>query len=166
MQHNIDYTKYSSKKLIDYIVNIHHRYLWEEMPKLSKLTLKILSVHGDKHPILLEKVKSLYEALRKELEEHLKKEEEVLFPLMKSCEEAGENKIKDNALEGIRSLRNEHESAGNILKELRKVTNDYEIPGDVCGTFAMTFAKLQEMERHIFAYIHLENNILFKRYEE
>lgn len=161
-----DYTKYSSKELIDHIVDTHHKYLWEEMPKLSKLTLKILSVHGDKHPELLEKVKSLYEDLRKELEQHLKKEEEVLFPLMEAYDEAEEGKEKQNMLEGIRSLKNEHENAGNILKKLRETTQDYTVPDDVCGTFAMTFMKLKEMERDIFTHIHLENNILFKQYEE
>lgn len=163
---NEDYTKYSSKELIDHIVNTHHKYLWEEMPKLSKLTLKILSVHGDKHPDLLEKVKSLYENLRKELEDHLKKEEEVLFPSMEAYEEAKEDKEKQDMLEGITSLKDEHENVGNILRKLRETTKDYTVPDDVCGTFAMTFMKLQEMERDIFTHINLENSILFKRYEE
>lgn len=160
-----DYTKYSSKDLIDHIVNTHHKYLWEEMPILSKLTQRILAAHGDNHPEL-NKVKTLYEDLRKELGDHLKKEEEILFPLMKAYEEAKEGKAKDNMLEGIRSLQDEHESAGNILKELRKVTCDYELPGDACRTYDLTYVKLQEMERDIFLHIHLENNILFKRYEE
>jgi len=160
-----DYTKYSSKDLIDHIVNTHHKYLWEEMPILSKLTQRILAAHGDNHPEL-NKVKTLYEDLRKELGDHLKKEEEILFPLMKAYEEAKEGKAKDNMLEGIRSLQDEHESAGNILKELRKVTHDYELPGDACRTYDLTYVKLQEMERDIFLHIHLENNILFKRYEE
>lgn len=160
-----DYTKYSSKDLIDHIVNTHHKYLWEEMPILSKLTQRILAAHGDNHPEL-NKVKTLYEDLRKELGDHLKKEEEILFPLMKAYEEAKEGKAKDNMLEGIRSLQDEHESAGNILKELRKVTRDYELPGDACRTYDLTYVKLQEMERDIFLHIHLENNILFKRYEE
>lgn len=161
-----DYTKYSSKELIDHIINTHHKYLWQEMPILSKLTQRILAAHEDKHPELLGKVKKLYEDLRKELEAHLKKEEDIVFPLIKAYEEAKEGKDKDDMLEGIRSLHDEHEAAGNILKELRKVTHDYELPSDVCSTFALTYAKLQEMERDIFLHIHLENNILFKRYEE
>lgn len=160
-----DYTKYSSKDLIDHIVNTHHKYLWEEMPVLSKLTQRILAAHGDRHPEL-NKVKILYEDLRKEMEAHLKKEEDILFPLMKAYEEAKEGQEKDNMLEGIRSLQDEHEAAGNILKELRKVTRNYDIPCDVCKTFELTYIKLQKLEEDIFLHIHLENNILFKRYEE
>lgn len=160
-----DYTKYSSKDLIDHIVNTHHKYLWEEMPTLSKLTQRILAAHGDNHPEL-NKVKTLYEDLRKELEAHLKKEEDILFPLMKAYEDAEEGKAKDDMLEGIRNLQDEHETAGNILKELRSVTDDYKVPDDACPTYVMTYKRLEEMERDIFLHIHLENNILFKRYEE
>lgn len=161
-----DYTKYSCKDLIDYIINTHHKYLWEEMPILSKFTQRILAAHGDKHPELLTKVKTLYEDLRKELEAHLRKEEDIVFPLIKTYVEAKDGKAKNDMLKEIRSLKDEHEAAGNILKELRKVTNDYEFPSDVCTTFVMTYKKLKEMERDIFLHIHLENNILFKRYEE
>ncbi|SHI97168.1 iron-sulfur cluster repair di-iron protein [Lutispora thermophila] len=159
-----DYAKYSSIGLMDHIVNTHHKFLWEEMPTLSKLTQRILAAHGDRHPEL-SKVKNLYEDLRNELEDHLKKEEDVIFPLIKAFEEEKEEREKDDVLECIRSLRGEHEAAGNILKELKKTTHDYVVPDDACRTFDLTYTKLQEMERDIFLHIHLENNILFKRYE-
>jgi len=59
----------SSTKLIDYIINTHHVFLRKTLPRLSELTTKILRVHGY--------------SLKAELEQHLIKEEEILFPVIR-----------------------------------------------------------------------------------
>ena len=64
----------------------------------------------------------------------------------------------------MKETENEHDSAGDILKELRKITHDYSVPKDGCSTYFKTFDKLQELEADLFQHIHLENNILFKRF--
>ena len=60
----------------------------------------------------------------------------------------------DKAINIIKQLQDEHTGAGDILKELRIVTNDYDIPKDVCNSYRLTYAKLQEMESDIFQHIH------------
>lgn len=156
-----DWVKEKPSKLVDYIVNKHHRYLKEELPKLSELTFKILRVHGNGHEELF-KVHKLFNTLRTELEGHLVKEEEYLFPAIKKYE-------IDNDKEKVRVLLNEiedeHEGAGNIIKELREVTNHYIAPQDGCGTYQLTYRKLRELEEDTFQHIHLENNILFKTFK-
>ncbi len=147
----------SSEELIKHIIDTHHNYLYNELPNIGELIEKIIRAHGDNHKELYQ-VQELFTALAKELLAHLPKEEEEIFPLILKGEEKEQIKNKINELE------NEHEGAGIILKELRKVTNGYSIPSDVCLTFEMTYRKLVNLENDIFQHIHLENNILFKRY--
>ncbi|MGH2393468.1 MAG: hemerythrin domain-containing protein, partial [Candidatus Limnocylindria bacterium] len=65
-------------ELVDHIEATHHRYLWDELPRLSALVEKVAGVHGGHHPELAEVVR-IFAALRADLEPHLTKEERVLF---------------------------------------------------------------------------------------
>jgi regulator of cell morphogenesis and NO signaling len=158
-----DWAKESPSKLIEYVVNNHHAYLNVELPKISKLLLKILGVHGKNHEELF-KVHRLFNNLRTELEAHLVKEEEFLFPLIVEYEKGKDEKVKNAALKIIDEIEQEHTGAGDIIKELREITDHYNTPKDACGTFELTYKKLLELEVDLFQHIHLENNILFKNF--
>ena len=149
-------------ELVDHIVNVHHGYLYENLPKISELTTKILRVHGEHHPEL-SKVHKLFHTVKMELEAHLIEEETVQYPAIKEYLRSNSEADLDKAINIINQLQDEHTGAGDILKELRKVTNDFKAPSDGCNTYKLTYAKLEEMESDIFQHIHLENNILFPR---
>jgi len=157
----IDWAKEKPSKLVDYIVDKHHAYLNEELPKLSELTLKILKVHGESHEELF-KVHKLFNTLRIELEEHLIKEEDVLFPAIKKYEVEKTSDNREKMINLLNELEQEHTGAGDIIKELREVTNHYIVPEGACRTYELTYRKLRELELDTFQHIHLENNILFK----
>ena len=153
------------EELVDHIINKHHAYLWAEMPRISELATIILRVHGEHHPEL-SKVHKLFNTIKMELESHLTKEETTQYPAIREYVKSKSEEDLIKAIKIIKELEEEHTGAGDILKELRVVTNDYAIPADVCGTFELTYVKLQEMESDIFQHIHLENNILFPRLYE
>jgi len=158
-----DWTKESSGLLSDYVVNTHHAYLHGELSRMSELTTKILRVHGAHHPEL-GTVYRLFHQLKMELEQHLIKEEEIEFPLIKEEEKNPSAKARQKILSVIRELEAEHEGAGDILKELRKVTEDYKVPEDGCNSYRLAYEKLEELESDLFQHVHLENNILFPRF--
>ena len=158
-----DWAKESPSKLIEYVVNNHHAYLYVELPKISNLLLKILRVHGKNHEELF-KVHRLFNNLRTELEEHLVKEEEFLFPLIIQYEKGKDEKVRISVLKLIDEIEQEHTGAGDIIKELREITEHYNTPKDGCGTFELTYKKLLELEVDLFQHIHLENNILFNNF--
>ncbi|MGV8983698.1 iron-sulfur cluster repair di-iron protein [Clostridium sp.] len=158
-----DWARESPSKLIEFIVNNHHSYLNLELPKISKLVLTILSVHGKNHEELF-RVHKLFNNLRTELESHLVKEEEFLFPLIIQYEKGKDEKVRSAALKLIDEIEQEHTGAGDIIKELREITNHYNMPKDGCGTFDLTYKKLLELEVDLFQHIHLENNILFNNF--
>lgn len=152
-------------ELVDQIVNVHHAYLYENLPKISELTTKILRVHGEKHPEL-SRVHKLFHTIKMELEAHLIEEETIQYPAINAYLRSNSEADLDKAINIINQLQDEHIGAGNILKELREITNDYDLPSNACNTYRLTYFKLQEMESDIFQHIHLESNILFPRLYE
>jgi regulator of cell morphogenesis and NO signaling len=156
-----DWAKETPSKLVDYIVSTHHAFLKEELPRTSELVFKILKVHGKKHKELFI-IHRLFNTLRTELEEHLIKEEEFLFPLIKQYDIIKSDKNREEVINLIKELEKEHTVAGDIIKELREDAEHYVVPQDACRTFELTYKKLSEIEADIFQHIHLENNILFK----
>ncbi|MEK4851030.1 iron-sulfur cluster repair di-iron protein [Paenibacillus sp. FSL H7-0756] len=154
----------SSEELVNYIVNKHHRYLREELPLISQNVTKVFRVHGEDSPHLGE-MHRLFNMLREELLQHTAKEEESEFPKMLAY-------TQNPTEEGLAELRGllhnleaEHDGAGEILRELRRVTNDYTPPAHACTTYRLTYARLEELEGMTFEHVHLENNILFLRYQ-
>lgn len=153
------FTDLDASTLTVYIEDTHHSYLRKVLPELSDLLGTILKVHGRNHNELFE-IYRLYGMLKTDLEQHLLKEETMLFPAFLEEESNSEEiyRISDEIIK-------EHEAAGKILTKLRIVTSDYHLPEDVCGTYAKTFDKLIELERDLHQHIHLENNILLKNYD-
>lgn len=160
----VDWTTKSSKELINHIVNVHHSKTFTLLKEIDPLMTKVFRVHFSHLPDVLTKIHKLFGALKCEIEEHLVKEEEVLFPLMLKYENAKDESEKEELLENIKIITNEHEAAGDILKELEAVTDDYKAPEWACTSFKILYQKLDELEKDLFVHIHKENNILFKRY--
>jgi regulator of cell morphogenesis and NO signaling len=159
---NIDWRTAPLTELVDYIIDTHHSFLNRELPRLSELTTAILRAHGLSHQEL-SRVHKLFHGLKTELEQHMIKEEEVLFPLVKDYDKTKSMMALNRAVTVVSELEDEHENAGGVLHELRDITTEYAIPGDICPTFCTTYEKLTELESDLFQHIHLENNILHPR---
>ena len=156
---DVNFTEMTPAILTDYIEDKHHSYTHKALPDISELLGTILRVHGKNHKELFE-VYRLFGALKTDLEQHLLKEETMLFPAL-SAIDGNQDEIQDWATEII----NEHVAAGDVLTKLRSLTNDYTPPKDACGTFHRTYTKLVELENDLHQHIHLENNILLKEYD-
>jgi regulator of cell morphogenesis and NO signaling len=146
--------------LVDHIVEIHHRYLQEELPLLESLAGKVASVHGERHPEL-DEVERLVSALRADLEPHMLKEERVLFPAICAIVD-GERDFPFGSVENpVRMMVLEHEQAGDLLAELRRVTHDHEVPADACASYRSLYERLAALELDTHLHIHKENHTLF-----
>jgi regulator of cell morphogenesis and NO signaling len=148
--------------LCDYIVNTHHKYVLKSLPELVQYTNKIASVHGDRHPELLE-VASLFSEINRELLQHLKNEEEILFPSLKRALTSNSAEFKTIMISEIARLSNEHEFAGGAMDKIRIITNNYQLPADGCNTYKVTLQLLEQFEDDLHTHVHLENNILFPK---
>jgi len=118
-------------------------------------------VHFSHHSEELLKVHRLFGNLKIELEEHLVKEEENLFPLIKAYEKTKNEKYKVAIEKFIKETEDEHDAAGDILKELEVITRDFTAPEGTCTTFKLVYDKLHGLEKDLFIHIYLENSVLF-----
>ena len=81
---------FASKSLADMcdsIEAIHHAYLKRELPRLTQLVDKVVRVHGDQHAWLL-RLGGAFRQLRDELNPHMYKEENILFPAIRTIEQS------------------------------------------------------------------------------
>ncbi|MCV4230855.1 iron-sulfur cluster repair di-iron protein [Virgibacillus sp. LDC1] len=149
-------------ELIDHIQQKHHAFLRDELPALTPYVTKLARVHGEHHPELL-RVQELFSELKKELLEHTKDEDELVFPLILKFVADPSHQAAAELKPHVSELEHEHAHAGSLLQELRDVTSDFELPADACGTYRLVFQRLAMLEKDTFEHIHLENNILFER---
>jgi len=155
-----DYRSWEPGFLCDYIVNTHHRYVLKTLPELVLYTRKIADVHGSHHPELIE-VAALFEQINKELLQHLKNEEEVLFPAIKSVLAINDPESKRLIISEIARMAGEQEFAGGAMDTINTLTHHYVLPEDSCGTYQVTFKLLEQFEDDLHIHVHLENNILY-----
>jgi regulator of cell morphogenesis and NO signaling len=147
-------------ELIAHIVSTHHAYLRTELPRLNAQLDKVARVHGVKHADRLTGLPEVYAELRAELEPHMMKEENVLFPMILHPEAC---MMQCGVDRPIAVMEMEHEHAGDALARIRKITRDFEPPEGACVTYRALLSGLRELEQDLHLHIHLENNILFPR---
>ncbi len=142
--------------IIDHILVTYHRPLAEELPRLELMAQKVFVVHGERRPNILGELLSTFLGLKAELESHMMKEEQILFPMIRQGRGS-------HAAGPVAVMEHEHESAGQALERLRELTNGYEVPEGACNTWRALWHGLADLEESMHVHIHLENNILFPR---
>jgi regulator of cell morphogenesis and NO signaling len=149
-------------QMIDHILEAHHRYLYDNMPRLERMVKKVAAVHGENNPKLAELAK-VYAALQTDLMMHMAKEENVLFPYARQLAAATEKPRFHCGDIGnpIRVMEAEHDTAGELLAQIRETADDFVPPAWACNTYRAMLDGLAEMEADLHRHIHEENNILF-----
>ncbi len=166
----LKFDRFEPDFLADYIVNVHHQYLYDNLPETEFYVNKVYTKHRDKFAYLTE-LAALFVKLDAELMSHLPKEEEILFPYAKELLNARRAGIKPQAApfgsvaNPIRMMLHEHDAAGDILLRIREITHDYTPPEGVCNSHLVMLHKLKELDADLIQHIHLENNILFPKIE-
>lgn len=151
-------------KLCEHIEQTHHAYLKHDLPRLTEMVAKVLQAHGENHPELAT-VQKVFDSLRAELEPHMLKEEQILFPAICKLEQsAGIPTFPFGTVANpIRMMEQEHDSAGYALSRLHALTRDYHVPDDACNTYRAMLAGLRHLESDMHQHVHKENSILFPR---
>ncbi len=153
-------TSRESADLAHDIVDTHHAYMWEEMPRLQALVEKVHRAHGDRHPELAQ-VNELYTEAVTELDPHMTREERSVFPSIARMEKTGIPGTSGALAAHIETLVREHTVVGDLFKKINAVTVAYTRPEDGCGSYRAMLDGLEEMELDLHEHIHKENNILF-----
>ena len=150
-----DWTSASYAEMIDHIVARFHNRHREQLPELITLAEKVENVHGDRDDCPVG-VAAQLEKIYAELSQHLMKEEQILFPMIKMGNYA-------MASMPIRVMEMEHDEAGQDVEVIKSLTNNCTPPADACFSWKALYSGINEFIDDLMHHIHLENNILFPR---
>lgn len=154
--------------MADYIYNQHHKYVEKQIPEIKTYLNKICSVHGASHPELFE-IRELFSQGANELTKHMKKEELILFPLIKKLVNVSKGNsdvsiISNHTIQDpIAVMHHEHNNEGERFRQIAALSNNYTPPENACRSYQVAFSLLKDFEEDLHKHIHLENNILFKK---
>jgi regulator of cell morphogenesis and NO signaling len=150
--------------LCAHIVQTHHDYLRQELPRLDHMTHKVAAVHGDGEPRLRE-IREVFVGLQEEMMAHTMKEETILFPMIQQLEAATDSPSFHcgSIANPIAQMESEHDVAGSALAKLHELTDNYTPPEWACNTFRAMYDALNTLELDMHQHVHKENSILFPK---
>jgi regulator of cell morphogenesis and NO signaling len=150
-----DWNRAELPRLVDHIQARFHNRHREQLPELIRLALRVEQVHGT-HPACPNGLADHLRAMQQELESHMQKEEQVLFPVIVMGQGA-------RAGAPITVMRMEHDQHGQALAQLATLAHGLTPPSGACTTWRALYLGLQTLRDDLMEHIHLENNILFER---
>jgi regulator of cell morphogenesis and NO signaling len=159
-----DWSQASMNELCAHIEQTHHAYLKQDLPRMEYLVKRVAERHGQHQPHLLE-LRDTFLAMKAELEDHMMKEERILFPLCRVLEQADAlPPLHCGSVDNpIRQMVHEHNDAGAALAKMRQLTGGYTPPPEACNTYRAMYDALAELERDMHRHVHKENSILFPK---
>lgn len=144
--------------LVRHILERYHQVHRRELPELRSLAQRVEAVHAD-HPAVPAGLSVLLARMHAAMESHMQKEEQILFPLMLA---GGAPMI----VHPIGMMRHEHDEHGEELRALAALTRDLTLPDGACNSWRALYAGLGKFVEDLTEHIHIENNILFPRFED
>ncbi|WP_375177373.1 iron-sulfur cluster repair protein YtfE [Marinobacter mobilis] len=144
-----------NKELIEHILTRYHDVHREQLPELIRLSQRVERVHGD-HPMSPSGLSAHLERMQEELELHMQKEEQILFPMIARG-------VGGMALAPVQVMRHEHDDHGAALDQLLNLAHGLSLPDGACNTWQALYRGLETLKQDLMEHIHLENNVLFQR---
>lgn len=164
---HIDWAAQPLTVLADHILQTHHVFTKAQLMRIDNLLTKVANAHHTRHGVMLDALREAFDPLKAELDAHLLKEEQILFPSIKAIDAymtgQGARPVIHcgSVAHPIRQMEHEHDAAGDALVKMREITGGYRLPSDACETFKALYQALAALEADLHQHIHLENNILF-----
>ncbi len=154
--------KMTLTELANHIEQTHHVYLYRELPELISLAGRVTATHAARDTRLHQVLQGVT-LLQSELMNHLAKEEQILFPMIRELEASNSLPSFHCGSVGnpIRQMLTEHDDASELLQKLRRLTDGYQSPEWACRSMQTLFTQLQNLEHDLHRHIHKENTILF-----
>lgn len=141
--------------LIDHLLERYHEVHRRQFPEAIRLAARVEAVHRDNADCpagLSQHLAFMFD----DLETHHQKEEMMLFPMMRRGDV--------HAAGPIACMEADHEDVIEQLQGLARLTNDFVPPAGACTTWRALYALCREIDADLRDHMHLENNLLFRRF--
>lgn len=154
---DVDVAQQPVREVIDHILERYHAVHREQLPELIRMARRVEAVHRDSPHVPVGLAAHL-ETMEAELLDHMAKEENILFPLLR----VGGHGMAHHP---IAVMRHEHTSHGEQLERLMALAHDTKPPAGACNTWRALYAGIAQLADDLINHIHLENNLLFPQFE-
>ncbi len=152
---SVNLDELTNQQIIDYILTRFHAVHREQLPELQRLSDRVEKVHGD-NPLCPNGLTSLLTDMEVELNQHMEKEENILFPMLAHY-------ASPMVAGPISVMKQEHEEHLAQIASIYQLTNHVTPPEGSCNTWQALYLGLQEFISDLNQHIHTENKILFSR---
>lgn len=150
-----DWSEKPNKDIIDHILSRYHQVHREQLPELIRLAARVETVHGN-HELCPNGLANHLTNMKQELEQHMHKEESILFPMLTTD-------FPPMVQGPISVMLSDHEGHIKDIEKIYVLTQDLIPHAQACNTWRALYLGLQEFVSDINMHIHIENNILFAR---
>jgi regulator of cell morphogenesis and NO signaling len=154
--------------LIDFIIHVHHDYIYQVLPALKSSLDAFALTHTHKFPELAS-LTGLMDKLSRILMTHNRHEDEIIFPYIKQMYSAYKrNEVYGNLF--VRTLRKplhivvkDQLEIDELLAGLKQLTKNFKPPPIVCSSYQVLISKLEELWENLIQHQFLERNVLFPK---
>jgi regulator of cell morphogenesis and NO signaling len=154
--------------LIDFIMHLHHEYIYQTAPALN-ISLQSFSVgHSKKYPEFTH-ITELFSQLSNMLMVHNRHEDEIIFPYIKQMDaahrrkEAYANLFVRTLRKPLHNIEREHEQISKLMDGLRSAANDFSFSTQACSSYQVLIQRLKEFYDNLVQHKFLEHKILFPK---
>jgi regulator of cell morphogenesis and NO signaling len=148
----------TAAEMIDHILTRYHAVHREQLPELIRMARRVEAVHRE-NPEVPTGLAAHLEDMEAELLNHMEKEESVLFPALRAP-------TGYDMRMPIQMMRSEHVDHGEQLERLMRLTDNATPPPGACNTWRALYSGVAQLSDDLIEHIHLENNLLFPRFEQ
>jgi regulator of cell morphogenesis and NO signaling len=157
----VHFEYWKAADIMKYIKDRHHTYFHETFPEVCADLIAVSEIYGGNFPEL-NKVKKLLFWIIHEMQAHIYEEWTVVFPFINILENNNPLPKKYKSVRGhLSELKINAEDILYMFDEIRRITHNYATSDCQCNVMIETYLLLEEIERNLHLYFHLENNILF-----
>lgn len=166
-----EFLTWDASKMISYILTQHHHYIKEKVPILNYMLDQLYEKEG-KENRTIENLHTLFKIGSLSLLNHLKKEENILFPHIIAMVTALKKKQSitlpsfGSVNNPIAVLNQDHENEGQLFATISELTHQYTPPQDASELQLATYSLLREFELNLKQHIYLEDYMLFPKAKE
>lgn len=166
-ENQLPFNEWKVDFLIDYIINIHHRYINQAITALEAQLL--LFEESNATYSQLTAIRTVVSELAKKLFSHCRHEEEIIFPYIKQIDialkrsETYGNLFVRTLRKPLHTVEKEHSEISDLLDRLKEYTHDFLIPDSGNVNQHMFHKNLLEFHNNLREHERIENNYLFPR---
>jgi regulator of cell morphogenesis and NO signaling len=163
------YESWPLSELIRHIVERHHTWLRAELPEIGQLIRQTIASEGHTRSGRFVEIEKLFRQFQRETENHLKKEEAVLFPLIEKLEaraSAGlppERQSFGPLSNPVQFMMEDHELADSLLEQMKELAAESGATQEATAARRAVLERLKAVDEDMAVHVHLEDEILFPR---